>query len=406
LLARHDVPVSTDALSIAQARRLIAAAVTPLSAEPVHVTEARGRALAEDIHAGGDVPPFANSAMDGFAVTSGPPGRTLPVVGESRAGVPASVELAPGQAIRIATGAVLPTGADCVIPREQAREHVDLSVTLDVEAVAGMHVRGAGEDLRAGDLVLARGRQLEAAELGLAVAAGSSHLRCARRPRVVIASTGDELREPGEPLSAGQIHNSNAVTLTALAEACGAVVRDGGRVSDDRTHTERILGQALQGCDVLVVSGGVSVGSHDHVRPALAALGVQERFWRVSLRPGRPTWFGAGDGSLVFGLPGNPVSAMVTFLLFVRPALAALQGLTAAPVLRVAILDQAVPRRADRDEAVRVALRETDGGARAVVTGPQGSHQLSSMLEADALLLVRAGDGQLAAGTAVQVEMI
>jgi molybdopterin molybdotransferase len=238
------------------------------------------------------------------------------------------------------------------------------------------------------------------------VAAGRGELTCARRPRVSVLTSGDELREPGAPLQPGEIHNSNAVTLGALASAAGATVRHGGRIADTASATEAALGEALEHSDVLVISGGVSVGAHDHVKGALAALGVEQRFWRVALRPGKPTWFGVRENALVFGLPGNPVSAMVTFLLFVRPALAALQGAPTPAVRRSAILGEMLPRNAGRDEAVRVRLEQAPEGLLAVPTGPQGSHQLTSMLGADALLLVEAGTGRLDAGAWVQVELI
>jgi molybdopterin molybdotransferase len=343
--------------------------------------------------------------MDGFAVEPGPAGRRLRIVGESRAGAPAVAAPGPGQALRISTGAVVPPGAQAVVPVEQAHER-DGWVTVAVEASSGLNVRAAGEDMRAGVPILERGTVLGPAELGVAVSAGRGELACARRPRVSVLTSGDELREPGAPLGPGEIHNSNAVTLGALVTGAGAALQPGGRVADTARATEAALSDALQRSDMLVISGGVSVGEHDHVKGALAALGVEQRFWRVALRPGKPTWFGVRENALVFGLPGNPVSAMVTFLLFVRPALAALQGARAPVVRRSAILGEILPRNAGRDEAVRVRLEQAPEGLVAYPTGPQGSHQLTSMLGADALLLVEAGSGSLEAGAWVQVELI
>jgi len=371
----------------------------------VAVTRARGRVLAEEVRARGDVPPFPSSAMDGYAAQPGPAGRRLRVVGESRAGAPASQSPRPGEALRISTGAALPDPALTVIPVEQAHE-ADGWVTVERDAPAGHHVREAGEDMRGGQSVLAAGCRLSAAELGVAVAAGHDHLVCARSPRLAVVCSGDELRAPGVALGPGQIHNSNAITLSTLAESAGAQVVSNEVVADEAARTRTALGAALERCDVLLISGGVSVGEHDHVKRALGALGVEQRFWRVALRPGRPTWFGVRDDKLVFGLPGNPVSVMVTYLLFARWALAALQGASTAVERQVATLATTLPRVADRDEAVRVRVTESGEGRVATPTGPQGSHQLTSMLRAHALLVVKAGTGELASGTRVLVEPI
>jgi molybdopterin molybdotransferase len=214
-------------------------------------------------------------------------------------------------------------------------------------------------------------------------------------------TTGDELVRPGRPLGPGQIHNSNELALVALAREAGAYVTSSATIGDSREGTVRALGFALEEADLVLISGGVSVGPHDHVKPALAELGVEEVFWRVALRPGKPTWFGVKDDTLVIGLPGNPVSALVTFVLFARPALAALQRAEPPERTRVT-LGEAIPRQAQRDEAVRVELR--DGLAYA--TGPQGSHILSSMVSADGLAIVPRGEGVLEAGSQVEMEVL
>ena len=393
-------------LSIAEARALVRATVAALPAETVDVTAAVGRVLARDVIAAHDVAPFASSAMDGFAVKAGPAGRTLPVVGESRAGHPAPRALGEGEAMRISTGALLPEGADGVLQIERVSVDGE-SVTLDDAVAPGRNVRLAGEDLQAGTTVLRAGTRLGPAELGIAVEAGCGTLEVAVSPRVAVVATGDELADPGEPLGPGQIHNSNAVTLATLAMQAGARVFTVTGAQDTQADTEEALGVALEEADVVVISGGVSVGPHDHVKPALEALGVRQVFWRVSLRPGKPTWFGERDGRLVFGLPGNPVSSMVTFLLFARPALHALQGAPFALPTRHAALTEAVERQPDRDEAIRVALETSpDGRLLATPTGPQGSHILSSMVGADGLAIVAAGMGGVDAGTVVPVEPI
>ena len=391
-------------LSIDEARAEILAAVPQPVTEEVSLAEAHGRILAEEVAAAHDVPPFANSAMDGFAVRGS--GATFDVIGESRAGSPFDGRLGEGEAVRISTGAALPEGADAVVPVERsALRHGTTAnaeqLIADGPVAPGDHVRYAGEDLRAGAVVLAAGTRLSPAALGVAAGAGRAALRVARRPRVAIVATGDELVAPGAPLGPGQIHDSNALALGALVSEAGAVVAASLRARDDREGTVTALHEALEASDLVLVSGGVSVGPHDHVKPALAELGVQERFWRVALRPGKPTWFGTQGATLVIGLPGNPVSALVTFVLFARPALAALQGAQPAPRRRVR-LAHPISRRAERDEAVRVRL-DADGRARAT-TERQGSHVLSSMLGADGLAIVARGEGEMAAGDLVEFE--
>ena len=268
----------------------------------------------------------------------------------------------------------------------------------------GENVRNAGEDMHAGTKVLSAGVVLHAAELGAAVAAGLGELSVSRRPTVQVLSTGDELRAPGEPLGPGEIHNSNAPMLVALSTGCGATPLPPQRLRDDRAATEQALGQALEQADVTIVSGGVSVGPHDHVKPALAALGVDEVFWGVSLQPGKPTWFGTAGDKLVFGLPGNPVSAFVTFSLFARPALFALQAaIEEQPLDSEAVLATAVRRNPSREMAIRVRLERLDGSTVALPNGPQASHIVTSLLGADALALIPAGEGDAPAGTRVRL---
>jgi len=388
--------------SIDEARALVLDHVTAPAREEVPVGRALDRVLARDVVTAGDVPPWPNSAVDGFAVQPGPAGRRLRIVAESRAGAPAGVPVGAGEAIRISTGAVLPAGADAVVMVEDCEEAPDGTVIVNAEAPPGAHVRRAGEDVAAGITVLHRGDTLGPAELGVAIGAGTATLACGPRPRVAVLSTGDELVPPGAPLGPGQIHDSNAIALAALAARAGADVVLVGHVDDTREATERVIADALGRSDVLVCTGGVSVGPHDHVKPALTAQGVEEVFWRVALRPGKPTWFGIRDRQLVLGLPGNPVSAMVTFLLFARPALRALQGADPQVPRTRATLTRPVPRHAGRDECVRVRLED----GRATPTGAQGSHRLTSMLGADGFAIVTRGDGEAAAGDEVEVELL
>jgi molybdopterin molybdotransferase len=396
----------TELISIDEGRARVLDAVHPLDVEDAALTEALDRVVARDIASPRDVPPFDNSAMDGFAVRAGPPAE-LEVVGESRAGRPSPAEVGQGQAIRISTGAALPAGASAVVPVERARALDDPGKRVWVDAAdEGANVRRAGEDVRAGDVVLRKGAVLGPAELGVAASIGCDVLPCARRPRVAVLVTGDELAEPGDPLEPGHIYSSNAFALGASVERSHATLVRRSTVRDDADSTRAALERALEEADVVCVSGGVSVGPHDHVKPALRELGVAERFWGVALRPGKPTWFGSHDRALVFGLPGNPVSAMVTFQLFVRPALAALQGAEAAPTRVSALLDDPVPLLPVREQAVRVRLSARDGAWHAAVTGEQGSHMLTSMLGADGLAMVAPGQGEAKPGTPVEVELL
>ncbi len=396
--------MSRPLLTVAAARAAVLAAVGPLTPERVDVTGAQDRVLAEDLRAAGDVPPFACSAMDGYAVIAGEAGRTLHLVGESRAGAPSPGAVREGEAMRVSTGAVVPAGATAVVRQEDVEDR-GASIRLLGAVRTGADIRGPGEDLRAGARVLAAGTRLGAAELGAAVAAGAGMVLASRRPRVAVLCTGDELRAPGERLGPGQIHNSNAPMLVALATRCGAEATPAVRLGDDRARTVAELALALERADVVVVSGGVSVGPHDHVRPALATLGVTERFWGVNLQPGRPTWFGVRDRRLVFGLPGNPVSAFVTFALFARPSIAALQGLHTDPAPAAeAELAAPVARHRARELAISVRLERRGGRALAWPNGPQGSHLISSLLGADALAFIPAGEGVQAAGSIVTLE--
>jgi molybdopterin molybdotransferase len=416
-------PVS-ELITIDEARRRVLDSVTRLGDEAVAVGDAQGRVLAEDVTSAIPVPPFESSAMDGFAVVAGPGGE-VEVIGEARAGHPFAGAVVPGSAVRISTGAVVPEGADAVVPLERTTaekgpgsdDRVDLMHHIDEkgrhdrisvpDSERGQNVRRAGEDIPLGAVVLQTGTQLGPAELGVAASVGRADLRCAQKPRVAVLVTGDELTEPGAALAPGAIYSSNGYALAAQVERSGALLIARVAVPDDPEATRAALAEALEGADVVIVSGGVSVGPHDHVKPALVELGVEERFWGVRLRPGKPTWFGTRDGTLAFGLPGNPVSAMVTFQLFVKPALAALQGGRSEPRRGIARLNAAIPRNPQREQAIRVRLVSGEDGLQAEPTqGAQGSHVLTSMLGADGLALIEAGDGEAAAGERVEVELL
>jgi len=396
--------VAADLIDIATAREVVLANIQPLPPERVALADALGRVLAEDVESAEDMPPFDSSALDGYVVgdTSG---GELPVVGESRAGAPAQAALAPGQAMRISTGAAVPEGAAAVVGVERAEAANGRVVVPPMEV--GANIRRAGEDVPAGELVLRSGDDLGPAELGALAALGRADVLCGAAPRVAVLTTGDELIEPGAgPLAPGQIRNSNAYALAAQAQRAGARVISREIVRDDRAHTVETLARALDAADVVIVSGGVSVGPHDHVKAALAELGVEEHFWRVALKPGKPTWFGMRGQKVVFGLPGNPVSAIVTFHLFARPALRRLQGGGAHDTRSQARIDVDYPREPGRDQVLRVRLDARPDGWHVAPTKPQGSHVLTSMLGAGAFAIIPRGEGQVEAGSPVDIELL
>ena len=382
--------------SIDEALALVLEWVRPLDGEDVPVARAAGRVVAEPALAVTDLPPFDSSAMDGFAVRAADtPGR-LNVVGHSAAGRPETRALGAGEAVEISTGAVVPEGADAVVPVERT------SGNVEVEGVRpGENVRPRGGDARAGDVIVGPGDVLRPAQLGALAAAGVVLVRCTRQPRVAVLATGSELRAPGEQLAPGEIYESNTVLLAAQLASAGAEVTVLHSVGDDERATGAALERGLES-DVLVTSGGVSVGPHDLVRGALAELGAEEVFWRVAVKPGKPIAFAVRGGTLVFGLPGNPVSSLVGFELFVRPALLALQGAReVGPAFLPGRLGAAVERTENRDELVRARLRVDDGD---VVLDPltgQESHMIVRSAAASALVLVPHGSGALLEGAKV-----
>ena len=387
-------------LSLEEAQRRILERVVPLPLERVELAAAAGRILAEPAVARVDLPPFDASAMDGFALRAeDTPGR-LPVVERIAAGRPASRPLRAGEAMAIATGGAVPDGADAVIPIEYVVEH-DNEVEIADRVESGASVRPRGGDLRAGEVVVASGARLGPAQLGALAAAGVADIATAKRPRAALLSTGSELRRPGELLEPGQIYEANGVLLAAQLASAGADVEQLEAVEDDPGAHRASLERGLA-ADVLVSSGGVSVGPHDLVRSVGAELGVEEVLWGVAVKPGKPLWFGVRGSTLCFGLPGNPVSSLVCFELFVRPAVLALQG-AAEPLPRFepGRLAASVRPNAHRTELVRARSRVADGTIELEVVTGQESHMIARAAGADALVLVPAGDEELPAGSAV-----
>jgi molybdopterin molybdotransferase len=392
---------------------ILAAAGHPAGESVALSVSALGRVLGEDVVATHPVPAFDNSAMDGFAVRApdlagAAPGSpvSLRLVGESRAGRPANAAVEAGQAIAISTGAMMPEGADTVLRVEEAELAGEATVQALDAPEPGGNVRHAGEDLLAGQTVLRSGTVLGPAELGVLASLGRSLIRCMRRPRLSVLVTGDELLGLHEAPRAGAVRDTSTLTISALACRGGAEVIHTGRAPDDAAATREAVEEALEGADIVVVCGGVSVGVHDHVRPTLAALGVEESFWGLALRPGSPAWFGRRGETLVFGLPGNPVSAMVTFVLLVGPALRTMLGRPGEAQRKEAILDEDYEKPAGRAHAVRCRLAMREDGLHATTTGPQGSHVLSSMLGADALAMIPSDSTHVPAGSRVLVESL
>ena len=386
-----------ELLPLDEAIAEVLARAMPLPSEIVPLAEARGRVLAEPARAAVDLPPFASSAMDGFAVRSTDTPGTLVVVERIAAGRPASRALAAREAMGIATGGVVPDGADAVVPIEDVVDH-DNSVEIPSDVVSTANVRPRGGDTAEGDEVVAAGTRLGAAQIGALAAAGVPEVRVARRPRAAVLATGTELRAPGESLEPGQIYEANGVMLSAALDATGAVVDPIPAVADEEGPHRAALERALA-ADVVVSSGGVSVGPHDLVRRVAQELGVDEVFWRVAVKPGKPVSFGTRGATLVFGLPGNPVSTLVGFELFVRPALRALEGeRDPGPRWEVGTLARPVRRNGVRDELVRA--RRTDEGLEPL--DGQESHMIVRAAAADALVHVPRGDGELAAGASVR----
>lgn len=389
-----------ELLTYDAAQALVLDRAQPLSAEQVAVADASGRVAAEDVRALVDLPPFPSSAMDGFAVRAADLPGTLRVSGESAAGAPLAGSLSPGEAVAISTGAVVPEGADVVVPVENVVPH-DNEIEVASGLESGTNVRPRGGDVGVGEVVVAHGSPLGPAHVAAAAAAGVASLACARRPRVAVVATGSELVPPGQALAQGQVYEANGAMLAAALRTAGAEVVGVETVGDDAALLRAALERGLA-ADVLVTSGGVSVGEHDLVREVERELGVEEVFWRVAIKPGKPLAFGVRGESLVFGLPGNPVSALVGCELFVKPALRALQGLRdPLPPLEPGRLAAPLRRSADRDQFVRARTRR-DGDAVALdpVRG-QESHMIARSAAADALVHVPRGNGELPAGAAV-----
>ena len=375
-------------LSVAQAQALIAQAITPLPAQSVTIDDALGRCLTDDVQASRTLPPWDNSAMDGYAVRAAdlaPGSATLSVVEEIHAGALPRHRLEAGQCARIMTGAPLPDGADAVVMQERSTRLDGGHVRLDDRPSPGQHVRRRGEESAQGALLLPRGTPLGIPELGRLLGQGLTHANVHRAPRVAIASSGDELTPVGQ-VAEGKLVDTNSPMVAALVRRALGVPTALGLAPDRLDAVQALFAQGLEH-DVLITTAGVSVGERDYAREALERLGVSMSFWKVAMKPGKPLAFGSRGSTLVFGLPGNPVSALVTFELFVRPALLALQGHTdTMPRLTRGQLTQAVKKPAGLHHFVRATVRYEQGKALATPLGSQTSGVLASASTASALV--------------------
>jgi len=378
-------------ISVEEARDRITAAMPLMPAEQVALADAFGRVLAEDVRARRTQPPSAVSAMDGYAVRAADvaalPAR-LTVIGEVPAGQSFAGTVGPGQAVRIFTGAPVPDGADAIVIQENTTRDGDAVDVVDGKAPAGRFIRPAGLDFSAGDRLLAAGRRLTARDVGLAAGMNVPWLKVRRRPRVALLATGDEVVMPGDPLGAHQIVSSNGLALRAFILACGGDPIDLG-IAPDSADALRTMAEGAHGADMLVTTGGASVGEHDLVQQVLGDIGLEVDFWRIAMRPGKPLMFGRIGPTRMLGLPGNPVSALVCATIFLGPALGAMLGLAEdRNIEQRALLARALPQNDERQDYLRATLKaDPDGTLRATPLEKQDSSVFSGLAMADCLVI-------------------
>lgn len=399
LFEKAGAAYAAGVIPLDEARTYVLSKCAPLAPTTVAIDDARGLVLAEDLAAKGPIPPFDNTAMDGFAIRAedlkdAPV--TLDMIGTVAAGAAPDMTVGAGQAVRIMTGAPIPPGADAVVMVELTELADDLQTVSVRESVqVGNHIRPLGDDVAAGDIMFRAGTELSPAHLGVCTSIGIYEVPTYRRPRIGVISTGDELVDEPRPLNMGEIHDSNRHTLLALVRAMGADGIDLGLVVDDEDDIRNAMTSAAESCDAVVTSGGVSMGDFDYVKKVLTEIGDM-RWMQVAIKPAKPLAFGTVGGTPIFGLPGNPVSSMVSFELFARPGIRAMMGHSepiVAPTPGVA--GAPLKRHTDgKTHFARVhATLGADGRYSASFSGGQGSHQLSAMAAANALAIVPDGDG-------------
>ena len=400
-------------ITVEKARNIVAENLKVLDIQQIKLQESAGRVLAEDIPALFPMPRFDNSAMDGFAVRAADTadaGKNNPVmlkmIGGVSAGDPGDLVLESGECAQCMTGAPIPQGSDAVVMVEDTSGY-DSGETVEIylEAYPGKHIRRRGDEIAQGDVLIQKKTRITPAELGTLATFGYSRVRVYRAPKLALVATGDELIKPGQPLKPGQIYNSNLFVFSDLAKRAGAEITMEEIVADDTKALHAFLSQALAECDVVVSSGGVSMGRHDYVREIYMELGVQEHFWKVAQKPGKPLFFGTVADTLIFGLPGNPVSSFIGFMEWVWPALEKMMGVTVSGTIP-AVLAEPFPRESVKTRFLfGRAWREEDR----LVCAPSskvGSHMLSSSLDANCIIGSEPGDGPLAAGEHAQVRML
>ena len=403
-----------NSMPVEKARALIRTFLSPVTAvERVHIRAALARVLAQDVISPFDVPGHDNSAMDGYAVRfadlAAGAETVLTRVGESFAGKPPSVSVGPGQCVRIFTGGVMPAGADTVVMQERTREDpTGVHIEAGTVGKAGQNRRFAGEDVKRGQVVFRAGQFVNPAELGMLASLGIGEVAVFRQLRVAFFSTGDELKSIGTPLAAGEIYDSNRYTLFGMLTRLGCAIVDMGVVPDVPDALERAFATAAGCADVVITSGGVSVGEADYVKALLDKLG-EVLFWKIAMKPGRPLAYGRIGDAHFFGLPGNPVSVMVTFYEFVQDALRILQGernVAPMPTFRVPLAApiRKVPGRTEFQRGILTSDR--NGGFTVRTTGDQGSGILSSMSQANCFIVLPAATGNVAAGETVDVQLL
>jgi molybdopterin molybdotransferase len=399
-------------IEIGEAQRKVLEEIPVLGRERVYIVEALGRVLAQDVAAKRDVPSGENSAMDGYCcrhedlagVSSTNPAK-LKIIGDSPAGKPFRSTVGPGEAVRIMTGGLIPSGADTVIMVEDTRTEGDQVICLR-DPGSGAHIRLHGEDVKAGEIVLSVGDIIRPPEVGMLATLGHAYVHVYQSPIVAILSTGDELVDLDEPFTDGKVVCSNSYSLAAQVLECGAIPLSLGIASDDEADQRARISDGMR-ADVIITSGGVSVGKYDLVKDALSKLGMKVKFWKVAMKPGKPLVFGTIGSKPVFGLPGNPTSAMISFEQFVRPALLKMMGHVSLfrPLIE-ATLAEDLGITSDRLHLVRCKLFERDGNMMAVSTGTQSSGALRSMVLADGLMILPPEEAPFSAGHRVRVQVL